>query len=79
MHKKFSKVQIHGFRVMQARQTGRQNTDILITILCTSPRSKVHACTHALTRMQMHTHAHNHFAALLDFFQDYPGELVPER
>ena len=26
-----------------------------------------------------HTHIHNHFTALLDFVQDYPGELAPER
>jgi len=24
------------------------------------------------------THTHNHFIALLDFVQDYPGERAPE-
>jgi len=34
MHKKFGKVQLHGFQVMQVdRQTDAQ-TDKLITILC---------------------------------------------
>jgi len=26
-----------------------------------------------------HTHTHNHVTALLDFVQDNPGELAPER
>ena len=25
-----------------------------------------------------HTHSHNNFTALLDFVQDYAGELAPE-
>jgi len=34
------------------------------------------ACTHAHTHTHTHTH---HFAAVLDFVRDYPGELAPER
>jgi len=31
------------------------------------------------THTHTHTHTHNRFTAILDFVQDYPGELTPER
>jgi len=34
---------------------------------------RAYACVHT------HKHIHNHFTALLDFVQDYPGEPAPER
>jgi len=32
-----------------------------------------------LSRLQKHPHTHNHFMAVFDFGQDYPGEPAPER